>query len=107
MQFLTSAADRWQQIRRFAWPPKPPVPVRSWLRRSLVTAGQTRRQCIDARIQSTRCEPVPDFVCKGTKQLGIELVEANAGNTSEVPEAFRSVLARDVEAVWIGGDTVA
>ncbi|HQL20459.1 MAG TPA: ABC transporter substrate-binding protein [Opitutaceae bacterium] len=39
-------------------------------------------------------------------ELGIELVEANAGNTSEVPEAFRSVLARDVEAVWIGGDTV-
>jgi ABC-type uncharacterized transport system substrate-binding protein len=39
--------------------------------------------------------------------LGIELVEANAGNTSEVPEALRSVLARNVEAVWIGGDNVA
>ncbi len=38
--------------------------------------------------------------------LGIELLEANAGNTSEVPEAIRSVLARDVDAVWIGGDTV-
>ena len=40
-------------------------------------------------------------------ELGIELVEANAGNTSEVPEAIRSVLSRGVEAVWIGGDTVA
>ncbi len=41
------------------------------------------------------------------RELGIELVEANAGNTSEVPEAIRSVLARGVEAVWVGGDTVA
>lgn len=39
-------------------------------------------------------------------ELGIELAEANAGNTSEVPEAIRSVLGRDVDAVWIGGDTV-
>ena len=39
-------------------------------------------------------------------ELGLELLEANAGNTSEVPEAVRSVLARDLDAVWIGGDTV-
>ena len=39
-------------------------------------------------------------------ELGLELAEANAGNTSEVPEAIRSVLAREVDAVWIGGDTV-
>jgi ABC-type uncharacterized transport system substrate-binding protein len=39
-------------------------------------------------------------------ELGIELAEANAGNTSEVPEAIRSILSRDVDAVWIGGDTV-
>ena len=39
--------------------------------------------------------------------LGIELVEANAGNTSEVAEAVRSVLARDIDAIWVGGDTVA
>ncbi len=41
------------------------------------------------------------------RELGIELVEAQAGNSSEVPEAVRSVLARDVQAIWIGGDTVA
>ncbi|MEI6809380.1 MAG: ABC transporter substrate-binding protein, partial [bacterium] len=41
------------------------------------------------------------------KELGISLLEANAGNTSEVSEAVRSVLARGVEAVWVGGDTVA
>jgi len=40
------------------------------------------------------------------RELGIELAEANVGNTSEVPEAIRSVLAREVDAVWIGGDTV-
>lgn len=39
-------------------------------------------------------------------RLGVELLEANAGNTSEVAEAIRSVLAREVDAVWIGGDTV-
>ncbi|MDD4016797.1 MAG: ABC transporter substrate-binding protein [Kiritimatiellae bacterium] len=41
------------------------------------------------------------------KELGIGLVEANAGSTSEVPEAIRSILARGSEAVWVGGDTVA
>jgi len=41
------------------------------------------------------------------KELGIELIEANAGSTSEVSEAVRSVLARDAEALWVGGDTVA
>ncbi|HCE44973.1 MAG TPA: hypothetical protein DET40_15645 [Lentisphaeria bacterium] len=41
------------------------------------------------------------------KDLGIELIEANAGNTSEVPEAIRSILARGSQAVWVGGDTVA
>jgi ABC-type uncharacterized transport system substrate-binding protein len=41
------------------------------------------------------------------KDLGIELIEANAGNTSEVPEAIRSILARGSEVVWVGGDIVA
>ncbi|MEW6076275.1 MAG: ABC transporter substrate-binding protein [Thermodesulfobacteriota bacterium] len=41
------------------------------------------------------------------ESLGIELVEANAGNTSEVPEALRSVIAKNVNAVWVGGDNVA
>ncbi len=47
-------------------------------------------------------------IARGTCQsLGITLVEANAGNTSEVAEAVRSLLSRNVEAIWIGGDTVA
>jgi len=41
------------------------------------------------------------------KELGIELVEAIAVNTSEVAEAARSLMAKNVDAVWIGGDTVA
>lgn len=40
-------------------------------------------------------------------ELGIELIEAIATNTSEVSEATRSLLARGVEAIWVGGDTVA
>ncbi|MBN1404690.1 MAG: ABC transporter substrate-binding protein [Opitutales bacterium] len=40
------------------------------------------------------------------KELGIELFEANANNSSEVPEALRSILSRDLDAIWIGGDTV-
>lgn len=39
--------------------------------------------------------------------LGITLVEAVANNTSEVSEAARSLVARGVEAIWVGGDTVA
>ena len=41
------------------------------------------------------------------RELGIELIEAAVGNTSEVSEAARSLIARGVEALWIGGDTVA
>lgn len=40
-------------------------------------------------------------------ELGIELVEAIATNTSEVSEAIRSLMGKGVQAVWIGGDTVA
>jgi len=40
-------------------------------------------------------------------ELGIELIEAIATNTSEVSEAIRSLMGRGVHAVWIGGDTVA
>ncbi len=40
-------------------------------------------------------------------ELGIELVEANCSNSSEVPEGVRSVLGRNVQAIWVGGDTVA
>ncbi|MHB1461523.1 MAG: ABC transporter substrate-binding protein [Armatimonadota bacterium] len=41
------------------------------------------------------------------KELGLKLIEANAGTTTEVPEAIRSVLARGSKAIWVGGDTVA
>lgn len=41
------------------------------------------------------------------RDLGIELLEAAVGNTSEVSEAARSLIARGAEAIWIGGDTIA
>jgi ABC-type uncharacterized transport system substrate-binding protein len=37
-------------------------------------------------------------------RLGIELVEANAENSTGALEAVNSLLARGVEAVWISGD---
>lgn len=40
-------------------------------------------------------------------ELDIELLDAVAGNTSEVSEAARSLIAKGVEAIWIGGDTIA
>lgn len=57
-----------------------------------------------AEDNSEACLRVARATCA---ELGITLVEANAGNTSEVPEAIRSVLGRNVDAIWIGGDTVA
>ncbi|MCX6985007.1 MAG: ABC transporter substrate-binding protein [Lentisphaerae bacterium] len=53
---------------------------------------------------SEACVIKARLICK---DLGIELIEANAGNTSEVPEAIRSILARGSETVWVGGDIVA
>ncbi len=41
------------------------------------------------------------------RELGIELVEAIAVNTNEVSEAVRSLTGQNVEAIWVGGDTVA
>ncbi len=55
-------------------------------------------QCSEACLGQARA------ICK---TLGVELVEANAANTSEVSESARSLLARNVDAVWIGGDSVA
>lgn len=55
-------------------------------------------QCSEACLYEAR------MICK---DLGIELVEAIATNTSEVSEAARSLLSKGVEAIWIGGDTVA
>lgn len=53
---------------------------------------------------SEACVKVARKTCAA---LGVELIEANAGNTSEVPEAIRSVLSRGAQAIWVGGDTVA
>jgi ABC-type uncharacterized transport system substrate-binding protein len=53
---------------------------------------------------SLACVKVARLTCS---ELGIELIEANASTTLEVSEAVRSVLARRVDAIWIGGDTVA
>jgi ABC-type uncharacterized transport system substrate-binding protein len=38
------------------------------------------------------------------KELGIELMEANAENTSAVVEAAGSLVARGAQALWVGGD---
>lgn len=38
------------------------------------------------------------------KELQIELLEANSENTAGVQEAATSLIARDVDALWIGGD---
>lgn len=57
-----------------------------------------------AEDNSAACLDKARMVCR---ELGIELLEANAGNTSEVPESLRSLLSKGVDAVWIGGDTVA
>jgi ABC-type uncharacterized transport system substrate-binding protein len=55
-------------------------------------------QCSEACMVKARA------ICK---ELGIELLEAVVGNTSEVSEGARSLIARGAEAIWIGGDTVA
>ncbi|MBN2600818.1 MAG: ABC transporter substrate-binding protein [Candidatus Marinimicrobia bacterium] len=55
-------------------------------------------QCSEACLKEAR------EICR---ELGIELIEAIATNTSEVSDALRSVIAKNVDAIWIGGDTVA
>ncbi|MGX9367001.1 ABC transporter substrate-binding protein [Desulfoplanes sp. PS50] len=55
-------------------------------------------QCSEACMLEARA------VCN---RLGMDLVEATAGNTSEVNDSLRSLLIRDIQALWIGGDTVA
>jgi ABC-type uncharacterized transport system substrate-binding protein len=41
------------------------------------------------------------------EDLDIKLIEGIALNTSEVAEALRSIISKGVDAIWIGGDTVA
>jgi ABC-type uncharacterized transport system substrate-binding protein len=38
------------------------------------------------------------------RQLGIELMEANADNSSAVVEAVNSLISRGVQSLWVGGD---
>jgi ABC-type uncharacterized transport system substrate-binding protein len=47
------------------------------------------------------------FVTKArevTKEMGLTLLEANVDNTSAVGEAIDSLVSRDVQAIWVGGD---
>src|SRR5207247_4361393 len=39
-----------------------------------------------------------------TAAMNLTLVEANADNTSAVTDAINSLIARDAQAIWIGGD---
>jgi putative ABC transport system substrate-binding protein len=51
------------------------------------------------------------FIEKGrtvAAQMGLTLLEANADTTSAVSDAVNSLIARDAQAIWVGGDnTVA
>ena len=40
------------------------------------------------------------------QELGIELLEATVAASSEVREAFGSLLARGIQALWVGGDVM-
>ncbi len=62
------------------------------------TVWNPGEQCSEACVKKARA------ICT---ELGMTLVEVNASNTSEIPEALRAVIAKDVDAIWIGGDTVA
>ena len=47
------------------------------------------------------------FVERGrqvAREMGLTLLEANADNTSAVGDAVSSVIARDAQAIWVGGD---
>lgn len=57
-------------------------------------AGET---CSEACVKKAR------IICA---ELGIELVEMSVETVSQVYEAALSVCAKDVEALWIGGDNV-
>ncbi len=50
---------------------------------------------------SEACTQKARAICR---ELGIELVEANVDSSSGVREAVSSLIARGVQAIWIGGD---
>lgn len=39
-------------------------------------------------------------------ELGMKLIEAPISSIAELPEALQSILARRVQAVWVGGDNI-
>ena len=41
---------------------------------------------------------------QAAQELGIDLLEANADNSSAVVEAVNSVISRGAQAIWVGGD---
>jgi putative ABC transport system substrate-binding protein len=56
-----------------------------------------------AEANSRRFTSMAREVCK---ELGIELVEAQVDNPAGIVEAINSIIARDAQALWIGGDIV-
>jgi len=52
---------------------------------------------------SEACVNIARPVCDS---LGIKLIEATVDNTTAVLEAAQSIVARGVDAIWIGGDNV-
>ena len=54
-----------------------------------------------AEANSRRFTTIARQVCQ---ELAIELVEAQIDNPSGIVEAINSVIARDAQALWIGGD---
>jgi putative ABC transport system substrate-binding protein len=82
-------------------------PVRSAIRLAKTMAPRLQRLGVvwnPAEQCSAACLAQARATCA---ELGIELLEVNAGNTSEVPEATRALLTRQPNALWVGGDTVA
>ncbi|QDV31673.1 ABC transporter substrate binding protein [Planctopirus ephydatiae] len=57
-----------------------------------------------AEVNSEIATKVARTTCQ---KLGIELLEANAENTASVREAAVSLIAREIDALWIGGDITA
>jgi ABC-type uncharacterized transport system substrate-binding protein len=45
-----------------------------------------------------------DVARVAARELGIELIEANAENSTAVSEGTSSVISRGAEAIWVGGD---
>ena len=63
-------------------------------------------QRIGVAVESVRANSLI-FVERGRKvarEAGLTLLEANADNTSAVGDAVSSLIARDAQAIWVGGD---